>query len=78
MRPLKEVVQLASRFQSQITLIGPDNKRANARSMLDLLGLAADQGTELVIEAQGPDQEEAVEALAQFLATFSEENTSPA
>jgi phosphocarrier protein HPr len=72
MRPMSAFVQLASRFQSQVTVLGPDNKRADGRSMFGLMGLAAEQGTELTIEAVGPDQEEAAETLAQFLANLSE------
>jgi phosphocarrier protein len=75
MRPMSAFVQLAGRFQSQITVIGPEDRRADGRSMIGLMGLAAEQGTELTVEAVGPDQEAAAEALAQFLATLSEEQT---
>jgi phosphocarrier protein len=75
MRPMSAFVQLAGRFQSQITVIGPEDKRADGRSMFGLLGLAAEPGSQLTVEATGPDAEAAAAALSQFLANLSEEQT---
>ena len=44
-----------------------ENHRVEARSIMDLLTLGAGQGTELVLEADGDDAHEAVEALAQLV-----------
>ena len=41
--------------------------RANAKSVFGIMMLTAPMGTELVIEAKGPDAEEAVEALAHLI-----------
>jgi phosphocarrier protein len=75
MRPMSTFVQIASQFQSQVAVIRPDGQRVDGKSMLGLMSLAAEQGTELTVEASGPDQQAAVEALAQFLATLSEQVT---
>jgi phosphotransferase system HPr (HPr) family protein len=72
MRPMSTFVQIASKFQSQVAVIRPDGERVDGKSMFGLMSLAAEQGTELTVEAEGPDQVAAVEALADFLATLSE------
>lgn len=68
MRPALLVVQLASKFQSQIE-IQKDSLKVNARSVLDVMTLAATNGSALVITARGGDAQEAVDALVQFLET---------
>jgi phosphocarrier protein len=75
MRPMSAFVQLASTFQSQVSVIGRDSQRVDGKSMFGLMALAAEQGTELIVEAVGPDQDAAVEALARLLASLSEEDT---
>ena len=67
MRPAHQFVQRAKEFQSQIYVIKGD-KRCDGRSIMELLTLVAPQGTQLTIEAQGPDAQQAVEVLAQIVA----------
>jgi phosphotransferase system HPr (HPr) family protein len=43
--------------------IRSDKHVVDAADVLDLLSLGADQGTELVLSAQGPQAQEALEAL---------------
>jgi phosphotransferase system HPr (HPr) family protein len=59
------LVQLAGGFTAEITLArdGPEGQRANAKSIMSVLALAAARGTDLIIEAEGADAEPAVEAL---------------
>lgn len=73
MRPMSAFVQLANQFQSQVTIIGREGQRVDGRSMFGLMSLAAEQGTELTVEAAGPDQEAAADALAKFLAELHED-----
>jgi phosphotransferase system HPr (HPr) family protein len=75
MRPMSAFVQLASKFQSQITVIGRDDRRVDGKSMFGLMALAAEHGTDLTVEACGPDQEAAVEALAHLLGNLSEQES---
>jgi phosphotransferase system HPr (HPr) family protein len=70
MRPLGEFVKLASRFQSSIFVQKSGRPRINGRSIIELLTLGAEQGTELTLEVSGPDQEEALRALTDFLASL--------
>ncbi len=56
-------VQVASRFTSRITL-SKDGRTVDAKSILGVLMLAASQGERLLLSAEGPDAEQAVDALA--------------
>jgi phosphocarrier protein HPr len=67
LRPIAAFAKLAGTFQSTIT-VRKDDRRVNGKSPLELMLLAAEQGTELIVEAQGDDAEPAVEALAALLA----------
>jgi phosphocarrier protein HPr len=62
-RPADMFARLARQFQSRIELVR-EGQRVEASSIMDLLTLGAAKGTELILEAEGPDAEEAVEALA--------------
>ena len=72
-RASAKVVEAAARFQSEITII-KDGARVNARSIMGLMMLAASLGSEIGVEASGPDQEAAMTAmLALIEAKFGEE-----
>jgi phosphocarrier protein HPr len=76
MRPITAFVEMASRFQSQVYLSKEPGQRINGKSPLALLGLAAEQGTELTLETTGPDEQAALEALVEFLANVRTEEDS--
>lgn len=61
-RAAAKFVQLAGRFKSRITL-SRDGHAVDGKSILGILTLAAAQGTQLNLTAQGGDETEAVEAL---------------
>jgi phosphocarrier protein HPr len=65
-RPANLFVRLAMQFESRIELVG-NGQRVDGKSMLEVLMLAAKQGTELILEADGRDAVEAVEALAHLV-----------
>lgn len=58
-RPAAQLVQLASRFSSQI-YIRKGEAQINGKSIMGVLMLAAAQGSKLEISAEGDDAEEAV------------------
>lgn len=62
LRPLQSFVSCAQQFASKIEVVG-NNQRVDGKSILELMGLAAEQGTWLSIEATGPDAADALEAL---------------
>jgi phosphocarrier protein len=61
-RPSTEIVKCASNYKSQITLLSRKN-RANAKSILGILMMAASKGMKIQIEAEGIDAEDAVASL---------------
>lgn len=61
-RPAAEFVKLASKFKSEIQ-VRRDDMTVNGKSIMGVMTLAAEQGSELVITANGVDAEEAVNAL---------------
>ncbi len=73
-RPADKMVKTASQYKSRIEVI-KGHERVDGRSIISLLTLAAEQGTELVVEATGEDAQAAVEALAELIARqFDEES----
>jgi phosphocarrier protein len=60
------VVQLASNFESIIT-VDKDGIEANAKSIMGLLLLAAGQGSQIVVRAQGRDAKEAIEEIGKLI-----------
>jgi phosphotransferase system HPr (HPr) family protein len=62
-RPADLFAKMASSFSATIEVV-KDGQRANGKSILDILMLAAEEGTTLTIVASGNDAHEAVEALA--------------
>jgi phosphotransferase system HPr (HPr) family protein len=66
-RPASLFVQTAARFASSIT-IECNARRANAKSILQVLSLGAGGGAEISIHAEGEDAEAAVAALQQLIA----------
>lgn len=61
-RPSLAIATTVSRFQAAVE-IRCGGRKADARSVLELLSLGAQQGQELVLAAKGPDGEEALAAL---------------
>jgi phosphotransferase system HPr (HPr) family protein len=61
-RPVTMIVKLAQTFSSRISFERAGTA-SDAKSVMGLLLLAAEQGTELTLTAEGHDAEEAVEAL---------------
>ena len=61
-----EFVKLASGFSSSI-LVAKNDLEVNAKSIMGVLMLAAEQGSALTIRADGDDADRAVEALARLV-----------
>jgi phosphocarrier protein HPr len=66
-----QVVHVASRFKCTVSLAFK-GRTADARSVLAVMMLAASVGSTVLIEASGPDEAEAIEALSSLLAKLSE------
>jgi phosphocarrier protein len=61
-RASAKIVEAAARFLSRITVY-KDGQCVDARSIMGLMMLAASPGSEIVIEAEGPDAEAALAAI---------------
>ena len=76
-RPADLFVKLATRFAAKVELVKGD-ERVDGKSILAILTLAAAAGTRLSIEADGPDAEQALDALAKLVEHgFAEEEHTP-
>ena len=65
-RPIALLVQTANRFGSKIYL-ETDGKRVNAKSIMGVMSLPLTSGESVVLDAEGEDAADAVEALEVFL-----------
>ncbi|HJT67748.1 MAG TPA: phosphoenolpyruvate--protein phosphotransferase [Pyrinomonadaceae bacterium] len=74
-RAAANLVRVASRFKSKLTLQRPEGGlEADAKSILDILTLAASYGTALTLVATGDDENEALEAVAGLFSRAFDEN----
>jgi len=72
-RPAALVVSEASRFRAEVYL-NKDGVEVNAKSIMGVMMLAAEMGSQIHITADGEDEELAVQALeALFASKFDEE-----
>ena len=60
------LVQLASQFKSKIN-IKKEDKMVNAKSIMGMMSLGFGNGDALEIEANGPDEEVAVEEMKNYI-----------
>lgn len=65
-RPIAKLVQLANKYASKIYLELGD-ARVNVKSIMGMMSLALINGENVVVDAEGSDEKEAVEAIARFL-----------
>lgn len=71
-RPATFFIQKANEFKSTI-MIEKDERKVNAKSLLGVLSLGIKKGSNIVISAEGSDEEEAVKSLcALIISNFGE------
>ena len=66
-RPAAEVVKTAAKFKSEITIVR-DDLEVNGKSIMGVMMLAAEFGATLIIRANGPDAQQAVDAIVDLVA----------
>jgi phosphotransferase system HPr (HPr) family protein len=69
-RPAGVLVRAASAFAAEV-FVSANGRRANAKSILDILSLGAEGGAELVIDASGEGAAAAAEHLAGLVPTLA-------
>ena len=65
-RPAGQFVKLASGFKSSVKL-GTAARMVDAKSILGVMSLALKQGSEVIGNIEGPDEDEACDKLLAFL-----------
>jgi phosphocarrier protein len=66
-RAAAKLTHIAGSYKSEIWL-SRSGRRVNAKSIMGVMMLAAGQGTTVLIEADGEDAEQAIEALLRLIA----------
>ena len=66
-RPAAEIVKVAGKFRSNITIVR-DDIEVNAKSIMGVMMLAAECGATILLRAIGEDAEAALDALATVIA----------
>ncbi len=66
-RASAKLTQVASSYASSIWL-NRNGRRVNAKSIMGVMMLAAAKGSKIVIETDGPDETEAMQALCKLIA----------
>ena len=72
-RPAAQFVKLANRFQADI-FVEKDGEEVDGKSIMGLMMLAAGNGSTILVTADGPDEEAAIEAVGDLIARKFEED----
>lgn len=69
-RPVAQLVQVASQFNSEIYVeIG--KKRVNAKSIMGMMTLGLNAGESVVVSAEGTDEQAAIENIEKYLSSHN-------
>lgn len=67
-RPVAQLVQIASQFNSEVHVeIG--EKRVNAKSIMGMMTLGLDSGEVIMLSANGEDEEAAMASIEKYLSS---------
>jgi phosphocarrier protein len=67
-RPSAQLTQVAGKFASEV-YIAKNGRRVNAKSIMGVMMLAAGPGSTVTVDAEGPDEEQAMEAIGALIAS---------
>ena len=67
-RPSAQLTQIAGKFASEV-YIAKNGRRVNAKSIMGVMMLAAGPGATVTVDAEGPDEEQAIEAIGALIAS---------
>ena len=65
-RASAKLTQLAAKYQCDV-FMSRASRKVNAKSIMGVMMLAAGKGSRVIVETEGPDEEEAIEALAALI-----------
>ena len=66
-RASAKLTQLAAKYQCDVAM-ARNNRKVNAKSIMGVMMLAAGKGAKVTLETDGPDEGEAMDALATLIA----------
>lgn len=66
-RPASELVLLAKKYESKVTIAKVGGQAVNAKSMVRLLAESIGQGTKVELIIEGADEAEAMEELSKLI-----------
>ena len=66
-RPAAEIVKTAAKFRAEIT-IARDDLEVNAKSIMGVMMLAAECGSDVMLKGEGDDAQAAIDAIAAVIA----------
>jgi phosphocarrier protein len=61
-RASAKLTQLAAKYQSEV-MLSRNGRKINAKSIMGVMMLAAGKGSRVVLEVDGPDENEAIDAI---------------
>ena len=68
-RASAKLTQLAGRYQSDVQM-SRNGRKVNAKSIMGVMMLAAGKGSKVVIEIEGPDEREAMDAIVALIGDY--------
>ena len=68
-RASAKLTQLAAKYQSDVVL-SRNNRKVNAKSIMGVMMLAAGKGSKVVIETDGPDESDAMDAIVSLIGDY--------
>lgn len=68
-RASAKLTQIANQFESDIW-VEKNDKKVNAKSIMGVMMLAANQGSNLKITAEGPDEKEALNSIITLISDY--------
>jgi len=71
-RASAKLTEVAGRFKASVW-VSRNGRRVNAKSIMGVMMLAAAKGSTLVVETEGPDEQEALAAVTRLIANCFEE-----
>ena len=66
-RASAKLTQVAGQYHSEVW-VSRNGRRVNAKSIMGVMMLAAPQGSKIMLETDGPDEEQAMQAVTQLIA----------
>jgi len=68
-RASAKLTQLAAKYESDVQ-VTRNGRKVNAKSIMGVMMLAAGKGSKIVVEISGPDEEQAMEAIAKLVSDY--------